>query len=35
MATLAMLFSACWAVNDTPAVWVWNRNVSDLGSLAP
>jgi hypothetical protein len=30
-----MLFSGCWAVNDTPAVWVWKRIKSDRSSFAP
>ena len=29
MATRAMLTSGCWAVSDTPAVWVWNRSCSE------
>ena len=32
-ATRAMLISGCWAVSDTPAVWVWNRHIR-LRSLA-
>jgi hypothetical protein len=27
--------SGCWAVSWTPAVWVWNRSIIDLGSFAP
>jgi hypothetical protein len=34
-ATRAMLFSGCWAVSDTPAVWVWNRSFQDRSSTAP
>ncbi len=30
-----MLFSGCWAVSDTPAVWVWKRISHDFGFLAP
>src|SRR5256886_14145270 len=30
-----MLFSTCWRVSETPAVWVWNRSIHDFGSLAP
>ncbi len=26
MAVRAMLTSGCWAVRETPAVWVWKRN---------
>ena len=25
MATRAILFIGCWAVSETPAVWVWKR----------
>jgi hypothetical protein len=25
-----MLTSGCWAVSDTPAVWVWNRSCIDV-----
>ena len=35
MAVRTMLSSGCWAVSDTPAVWVWNRSVIDRGSVAP
>ena len=28
-----MLFSGCWAVSDTPAVWVWKRISSERSSL--
>jgi hypothetical protein len=28
----AMLTSGCWAVSDTPAVWVWNRSCIDRSS---
>ena len=27
--------SGCCAVSCTPAVWVWKRSISDLGSCAP
>src|SRR5438094_7699240 len=30
-----MLFSTCCRVSETPAVWVWNRSIHDLGSRAP
>ena len=30
-----MLLSGCWAVSDTPAVWVWKRISSDRSSRAP
>ena len=29
------LLTGCWAVNEQPAVWVWNRSIHDRGSLAP
>ena len=29
------LLSGCWAVRATPAVWVWNLSIQDLGSRAP
>ena len=29
MAVRTMLTSGCWAVSDTPAVWVWNRSWSE------
>jgi hypothetical protein len=29
-----MLFSGCWAVNDTPAVCVWKRINSERSSRA-
>ena len=35
MATRAMLTSGCWAVSDTPAVWVWKRSCSERGLVAP
>src|SRR5665647_723410 len=34
-ATRTMLTSGCCAVSCTPAVWVWKRNIWDLGFLAP
>lgn len=34
-ATRTRFTSGCCAVSWTPAVWVWNRSISDLGSLAP
>ena len=27
--------SGCWAVSETPAVWVWKRSVIERGSRAP
>ena len=30
-----MLISGCCAVNDTPAVWVWNRNCIERSTFAP
>ena len=30
-----MLFSGCWAVSVTPAVWQWVRNRHDSGLVAP
>ena len=35
MAVRTMLTSGCWAVSDTPAVWVWKRSCSERGSVAP
>ena len=35
MAVRTMLISGCWAVSDTPAVWVWKRSCSERGSVAP
>ncbi len=35
MAVRAMFSSGCWAVSDTPAVWVWNRMRIERGSVAP
>ena len=35
MAVRTTLLSGCWAVSDTPAVWVWNRNHCARGSVAP
>ncbi len=35
MATRTILFSACCAVRETPAVWVWKRINQELGFLAP
>ena len=33
--TRTMFTSGCCAVSCTPAVWVWNRSICDLGSAAP
>jgi hypothetical protein len=30
-----MLFSACWAVREEPAVWVWKRSFRLRSSSAP
>jgi hypothetical protein len=35
IATRAMLTSGCWAVSDTPAVWVWKRSWRDRSFVAP
>ncbi len=35
IAVRTTLFSGCWAVRLTPAVWVWKRICHDLGFLAP
>ena len=35
IAVRTMLTSGCWAVSDTPAVWVWNRSCIDRSSSAP
>ena len=35
IAVRTMLLSGCWAVSDTPAVWVWKRISHDFGFLAP
>ena len=35
MAVRTMLTSGCWAVSDTPAVWVWKRSCIDRSSWAP
>ena len=35
MAVRTMLTSGCWAVSDTPAVWVWKRSCSERGLVAP
>ena len=29
------LLYGCWAVSDTPAVWVWKRNCQERGFFAP
>ena len=29
------LFRGCWAVSDTPAVWLWKRIRQEAGSRAP
>lgn len=34
-ATRTRFSSGCCAVSWTPAVWVWKRSISDLGSRAP
>ncbi len=34
MAVRTMLTSGCWAVSDTPAVWVWKRSCNDRGEVA-
>ncbi len=35
IAVRTMLFSGCWAVSDTPAVWTWVRISQERGFLAP
>ena len=35
IAVRTMLFSGCWAVSETPAVWVWKRIRQDSGLRAP
>ncbi len=35
VAVRTMLLSGCWAVSETPAVWVWKRISSERSSLAP
>jgi hypothetical protein len=35
MATRVRLFSGCWAVSDTPAVWVWKRIQVERSFSAP
>jgi hypothetical protein len=34
-AVLVMLLSGCWAVRETPAVWVWNRSCCAFSVVAP
>ena len=34
-AVRTMLLSGCWAVSDTPAVWVWNRSHCASAVVAP
>ena len=35
IAVRTMLFSGCWAVSETPAVWVWNRSHCARSVFAP
>ena len=35
MAVRTTLLSGCWAVSETPAVWVWNRIRIALSLVAP
>ena len=35
IAVRTMFTSGCWAVSDTPAVWVWKRSCIDRSSSAP
>jgi hypothetical protein len=35
MAVRTMLLSGCWAVSDTPAVWVWKRISMAFSAVAP
>ena len=35
IAVRTMLTSGCWAVSDTPAVWVWNRSCIERSTFAP
>ena len=35
IAVRTMLTSGCWAVSDTPAVWVWKRSCSERSDSAP
>ena len=35
IAVRTTLFSGCWAVSDTPAVWAWQRISSERSSFAP
>ena len=30
-----MFTSGCWAVSETPAVWVWKRIICERSSRAP
>jgi hypothetical protein len=34
-AVRTMFTSGCWAVSETPAVWVWKRISHERGFLAP
>ena len=35
MAVRTTLFTGCWAVSDTPAVWVWKRSHWARAVFAP
>ncbi len=35
IAVRTMLLSGCWAVSDTPAVWVWKRISIERSARAP